>query len=93
MLTKDLELPNKLNEQHSSWSIRRLFSLDGSVGKVVSTFNSFEFIFLIMILVSGFAEILDRSVSWFWYVILFLVLLSAFAQRNKQVEPEKKPEK
>lgn len=92
MLTKDLELPNKPSEQPSGWSLRRLLSLGGSVGKVVSLFNPFEFIFLVMILISGLAEVLDRNVSWFWYVILFLVLLAAFSQRQQKVEPEKKPE-
>jgi len=92
MLTKDLNIPNKPSEQPSRWSIRHLLSLGGSFGKVVATFNPFEFIFFVMILISGLAEILDRSVSWFWYIILFLVLLVAFAQRQQKVEPEKKPE-
>ena len=92
MLTKDLEIPNKPTEQPFGWSIRRLLSMGGSLGKVISFFNPFEFILLTMILISGITEIMGRHVSWFWYIILFLVLLVAFAQRQQKVEPEKKPE-
>ena len=92
MLTSSLNIPNQPKKQPSGWSIRHLLSLGGSFGKVVATFNPFEFILLTMILISGIAEIMGRSVSWFWYIILFLVLLVAFAQRQQKVEPEKKPE-
>lgn len=88
MLTKDLEIPNKPTEQPQGWSIRRLLSLGGSVGKVVSLFNPFEFILLTMILISGIAEIAGRHVSWFWYVLLVLVLLAAFAQRQRVEQPK-----
>ena len=92
MLTSSLDIPNKPSEQPSRWSIRHLLSLGGSMSKVVSTFNPFEFIFFVMILISGLAEIIDSDISWFWYVILFLVLLTAFYQRQYKIEPEKKPD-
>jgi hypothetical protein len=65
--------------------------MGGSLGKVLSFFNPFEFILLVMILISGLAEILDRHVSWFWYGILFLILLAAFASRQKIEKPVEKP--
>lgn len=88
MLTKDLDIPNRPKEQASGWSIRHLLSMGGSIGKVVSLFTPFEFVFLIMILISGIAEIMDRNVSWLWYVILFVVLLAAFASRQKVGQPK-----
>lgn len=88
MLTSNLDIPNKDKDQPSSWSIRRLLSMGGSVGKVLTAFNPFEFVFFIMILISGFAELLGRHPSWMWYGFVLLVLLAAFASRNK-VEPQK----
>jgi len=86
MLTNDLKLPSNTSEQPQGWSIRRLLSLGGSVGKVVATFNPFEFVFFVMILISGFAELIGRDVSWFWYVLTVLVLLVVLWQRWR-VEP------
>lgn len=92
MLTKDLNIPNKPSDQPSGWSIRHLLFLSGSVSKVMAAFNPFEFIFFIMILISGIAEILDRSVSWIWYVLVFLVLLVVFTSRQKvEQQKEDKP--
>lgn len=89
MLTDKLEIPNKPTEQPQGWSIRRLLSMGGSIGKVISFFNPFEFILLTMILISGIAEIMGRHVSWFWYLLLVLMLLAAFASRQKIVEQPK----
>lgn len=89
MLTKDLDIPNKPSEQPQGWFIRRLLSLGGSVGKVVSTFNPFEFIFFVMILLTGAAELLGRDVSWVWYVLVFILLFLGFVQRNRVELPKK----
>lgn len=91
MLTKDLDIPTKPKEQPSGWSFRSLLSMGGSIGKVVSLFNPFEFVLLIMILISGIAEIMGRHVSWIWYVILFVVLIAAFASRSKLEKQVEKP--
>lgn len=88
MLTSSLDIPNQPSEQPQGWSVKRLLSMGGSVGKVLTAFNPFEFVFFVMILISGLAELLGRSPSWFWYGFLFLVLLVAFSQRSK-VEPQK----
>ncbi len=89
MLTNNLDIPNKPTEQPQSWSIRRLISMGGSISKVISMFNPFEFILLVMILISGAAELIGRDVSWFWYVILFVVLLVAFSSQQKVEQPKK----
>lgn len=89
MLTQNLDIPNK-PQTSEGWSIRKLFSF-GALGKVVSLFNPFEFTFFIMVLISGLAEILGKHVSWFWYVILFLVLLAAFASRTRLEKQVEKP--
>jgi hypothetical protein len=89
MLTHDLDIPNKPSEQPQGWSMRRLLGGFGSVGKVVAAFSPFEFVFLVMILITGVSELFGRDVSWFWYVLIVFVLLVAFSQRRQQVEPKK----
>ena len=92
MLTKDLEIPIKEIEQSPKWSMRPLFSMGGSLGKAISSFNPFEFIFLIMVLISGLAELLGRSTSWFWYIIILLMFFS-LPLRREEVEAPKKQTK
>lgn len=98
MLTHELKIPDKSKELPHGWTIRRLLSLgSGSVAKVVTAFSPFEFMFFIMILISGFAELIGRSVSWMWYVFVLLVLAVAFVQRWHQIIQDKpnkkKPQK
>ncbi len=95
MLTKDLDIPNNTQEPTQGWSVKRLLSGGGSIGKIVSTFNPFEFMFFVMILVTGLAEILNKNLSIMWYILVFILLFLGFIQRNsiniKHEETHDKP--
>jgi len=82
MLTNDLNITMQGAEKKEGWSIRKLLSSGGSIGKVVSSFNPFEFILFVMILIAGLAELLGKDVSTIWYVLIFVLLFLGFIQRN-----------
>lgn len=80
MLTSKLELKPKLEEK-KEWSKHSLFPLINMVSKVVKSSNPFELFAMFMVSLTGLGELFKRSFSWFWYIILIIVLGMVFYNR------------
>lgn len=87
-LARNQELP-KQETPTSEWSFRRLFG-SGAASAITKTFtNPFDILLGILILTACLTQLFGRHVSWFFWVLIVIVLLVSVAERNRPV-PDKK---
>ena len=88
-LTAKMEFEKKPKAPGEPWTVRRLFPFASTVSAISKMLNAFEIFSAFMILITGFGELFGRNLSWFWYLILLLVLGGAFSSRFFEGEKEK----
>jgi len=75
------DIPNKL-ETREPWTFKRLFSF-GAVTTLAKVFvNPFDVLLGFIILVIGLVELLNRHVSWGFYIIAILILIASVFERH-----------
>lgn len=92
-LTSQQQIP-KRPEEKQEWTFRRLFGLGGAATAVSKVFtNPFDVLLGYLLLIAGVVELLGRHVSWFFWVIIILILFVDLLERRRDVvEPKKTKE-
>lgn len=93
-LTTDQTIPDKATAEPMKWSVRSLLSTSATSKLIAGNFvNVFDVLLGFSIFIIGLCELFNRDVSWFFYLLTFLLLAGAFAERRFTVESETKKEK
>lgn len=74
-LTADQKIPEQKKPQ-SEWTMRALFPAKAAANAVARIFTSaFELLLAVSVIIAGIAELLNRSVSPFFYVLIFFLVV------------------
>ncbi|KKT20016.1 MAG: hypothetical protein UW07_C0044G0014 [Candidatus Nomurabacteria bacterium GW2011_GWF2_43_8] len=91
-LTAQQDIPNK-PEVKEPWTFRRLFPFAGAVSAITKVFvNPLDILLGFIILVIGLVELFGRHVSWGFYILAILILVSALFERHVNLFLDTKPE-
>lgn len=90
-MTSQQKIPERPKEK-SEWSVRNLFQLKAVSSAVIKTFtNVYDVLLGFSILVVGLSEIIGHGVSWFFYIIVILLILMSFSERRESELDESNP--
>ena len=91
-ITSKIELPERPTPPSERWSTRSLLSFIHRVGipSFLKSFNPFELMLFLMVLITGYGIIFEKPMAWLWYVAMMFVGLVGLALRNKVELPAKK---
>lgn len=88
-MASEQELPLQKKE-NNEWSTRRLFPFADVTKTFAKTFTSvFEVLLGLAVLTIGVSEILNREVSWLFYILTVLLTFVSFIERR--ATPQDKP--
>lgn len=93
-LTNQQDIPEKPRASEP-WTFRRLFPFKGAISVFTKTFtNPFDMLLGYLVVILSIAEVFGRRVSWFIWILTFLIFIADLAERRiwETREPEKKPE-
>ena len=93
MLTQKLELPKQKELERKSWNVKQLFPFREAISILKKKSNIYEMFATFMILVTAIAELSGRYLSYFWYVLVVLVLAEALYLRTFFVQKDEEKEK
>ena len=82
-LTEQQDLPNKPAEKKQPWTSRKLFPAAAMASAIAKVFiNPLDILLGFNIFIIGLVELFGRQVSWGFYILSFLILLSAMFERH-----------
>lgn len=94
-MTQTQDIPIQKQEQ-STWSTRRLFPFTALSNAFVKTFiNVYDVLLGFSLLIIGITEVLNRNVSWIFYIVVIVLIAASLYERHQSrlVESTKSKDK
>ena len=96
-ITERQDIPSK-PQVSEPWTFKRLFPFKAAASafsKVLPFFSPLEILFSYLVVILSLAEVVGRRVSWFVWILTFLIFFASLVERRiweTKVIEEKKPE-
>jgi hypothetical protein len=88
-IAKEQEAPLQKIEE-TKWSTRRLFPFADVAKSFTKNFTSvFDVLLGVTVVMIGVAEILDRNVSFMFYLLAIVLIISAYSDKHAVAQDDK----
>ncbi len=86
MLTKSLDLPSKEELPKQTWASKKLYPIREAVASIAKQSNIYEIFAGFALVVTAIGELFGKHLSFYWYVIVILLLAEALYLRTSRRE-------